>query len=219
MIDEVLDQGVIKVGAEAVLRKVVWRGMYLVVKHRAPKPYRHPELDREIRTARTVKEARIMVRAKEVGVPCPAIVHVDLQNASIYMQYIEGVDLRSLLESRDQSVVRLAAETGANLAKLHLAGIYHGDAVPSNVMVASGRTVFIDFGLSGFSQDIEEHAVDLHLFERSVSASSHQIAAKLTGELKKGYAQVAGEERLKILEAKIAEIRSRARYVERRARV
>jgi TP53 regulating kinase-like protein len=215
LIDDVEDLGIIKVGAEAVLRKVLWRGMYLVEKRRVPKPYRHPELDREVRTSRTVREARVMIRAKEAGVSCPAVIHVDLQNASIYMQYLEGSDLRPLLDSHSIIIPTLVRDIGASLARLHLSGIYHGDVVPSNLMVVGEQVAFIDFGLSGFSQDIEEHAVDLHLFERGVSASHPHIAPLVTRSLKEGYASVAGEERLSEVEAKIAEIRSRARYVER----
>lgn len=211
------DLGVLRVGAEAVLRRVSWRGLTLVEKRRIPKLYRHPQLDAEIRVSRTIREARVMIRAKEVGVRCPAIIHVDLQNAAIYMQYIDGDDLRTLLSTNPSTLLDVVRELGVYLARLHGAEIYHGDFVPSNVLVARGHPVLIDFGLSGFSGDVEEHAVDLHLFERSVSASHPSLSKSINESLWKGYESVAGASALRELRARIAEIRSRARYVERGA--
>ncbi|MCS7145426.1 MAG: Kae1-associated kinase Bud32 [Nitrososphaerota archaeon] len=215
--DELRDHGVLKIGAEAVLRRVSWRGLMLVEKKRLPKPYRHPQLDSEVRVSRTLKEARVMIRAKEVGVRCPAIIHVDLEGAAIYMQFIEGVDLRELLSTSHPRLPDIVWRLGALLAKLHGADIYHGDFVPSNVLITGGEPVLIDFGLSGSSTDIEEQAVDLHLFERGVSASHPAIAQGMMKELKSGYESVAGSARLRGIEARIAEIRSRARYVKREA--
>ncbi|MEM0483054.1 MAG: Kae1-associated kinase Bud32 [Nitrososphaerota archaeon] len=217
LIGEVQDLGLIKIGAEAVLRKVSWLGLTLVEKKRIPKPYRHPKLDREIRTSRTLREARIMIRAKEVGVTCPAIIHVDLEEAAIYMQFIGGVDLRELLSAHHPGLVQVVRGLGSSLARLHAAGIYHGDFVPSNVLVLDDRPVVIDFGLSGFSTDVEEQAVDMHLFERGVAASHPTISKKVVAALKEGYESVAGSLRLREIEERIEEIRARARYVERGA--
>lgn len=217
MIGEIQDLGVLKIGAEAVLRKVSWLGLTLVEKKRIPKPYRHPQLDKEIRTSRTFKEARIMIRAKEVGVTCPAVIHVDLEGAALYMQFIEGADLRALLSAQHPSLPRVVRILGSSLARMHAAGIYHGDFVPSNVLVVVDRPVLIDFGLSGFSTDIEEQAVDMHLFERSVAASHPSIAGSIMEALKAGYESVAGSLRLSEIMERIGEIRSRARYVERGA--
>ncbi len=217
MIGEVQDLGLIKIGAEAVLRKVSWLGLTLVEKKRIPKPYRHPQLDREIRTSRTLREAKIMIRAKEVGVTCPAIIHVDLEGAAIYMQFIDGPDLRALFTDHHPNIGQVVRRLGSSLARLHAAGIYHGDFVPSNVLVVGDRPVLIDFGLSGFSTDVEEQAVDVHLFERGVAASYPSISKKVVEALKEGYEGVAGSLRLREIEERIEEIRARARYVERGA--
>jgi len=217
LIGEMQVHGVIKIGAEAVLRKVSWLGLTLVEKKRLPKPYRHPELDREIRVSRTLKEARIMIRAKEVGVMCPAIFHVDLEGAAIYMQFIEGNDLRVLLSENNPQMEEIAWRLGSSIANLHEAGIYHGDFVPSNILVVGEQHVLIDFGLSGFSNDVEEQAVDIHLFERSVSASHPSIAGAVMESLRSGYESVVGSSRLRMLMKRVSEIRARARYVERGA--
>ncbi|GBC70419.1 Serine/threonine-protein kinase AfsK [Candidatus Calditenuaceae archaeon HR02] len=205
----------IKIGAEAVLRKVSWLGLTLVEKKRMPKPYRHPQLDKEIRASRTLKEARIMIRAKEVGVTCPAVIHVDLEGAAIYMQYIDGADLRALLSAQHPILGQVVKMLGSSLARLHVAGIYHGDFVPSNVLVVGERPVLIDFGLSGFSTDVEEQAVDIHLFERGVAASHPSISKNVMEALKAGYESVSGSLRLREIVERIGEIRARARYVER----
>ena len=205
----------IKIGAEAVLRKVSWLGLTLVEKKRMPKPYRHPQLDKEIRASRTLKEARIMIRAKEVGVTCPAVIHVDLEGAAIYMQYIDGADLRALLSAQHPILGQVVKMLGSSLARLHVAGIFHGDFVPSNVLVVGERPVLIDFGLSGFSTDVEEQAVDIHLFERGVAASHPSISKNVMEALKAGYESVSGSLRLREIVERIGEIRARARYVER----
>lgn len=215
LIEEMQDLGLLKIGAEAVLRKVYWRGLLLVEKKRLPKPYRHPQLDQDIRTSRTVREARVMMKAKEVGVACPTILHVDPQEAAIYMQFIEGNDLRQLLATDYPRLDAIAWKLGESLANLHSAGIYHGDFVPSNVIVVEDQPILVDFGLSGFSTDVEEFAIDFHLFERGASASYPSITAKLMREFRAGYESVLGTHRLREVEARVAEIRGRARYVER----
>ncbi|MEM0445100.1 MAG: Kae1-associated kinase Bud32 [Nitrososphaerota archaeon] len=215
MIEETLDQGVIKIGAEAVLRKLCWRGLTIVEKKRLPKPYRHPHLDQEVRSSRTLKEVRVMMRAKEVGVSCPAVLHVDIQEAAIYMQFIEGIELRQLLAAKAPSLGEIAYKLGEALAKLHETDIYHGDFVPSNVIVVGEQPVLVDFGLSGFTSDIEELAIDFHLFERGLAAAHPAITGELMTSFRSGYEGVVGVSRRAEVEARVAEIRSRARYVER----
>ena len=65
---------VIRIGAEAMVSRLRWNGLDLVSKHRVPKPYRVPELDRWIRDRRTIREAKIIVELKRAGVPAPAII-------------------------------------------------------------------------------------------------------------------------------------------------
>ncbi|MEM4152225.1 MAG: Kae1-associated kinase Bud32, partial [Nitrososphaerota archaeon] len=67
------------------------------------------------------------------------------------------------------------------------------------------------------SKDVEEQAVDIHLFERSVSASHPSIAGAVMESLRSGYESVVGSSRLRMLMKRVSEIRARARYVERGA--
>ena len=79
-----------KKGAEASLYLVEWHGLKVVVKVRIPKKYRPPALDTQIRAYRTVHEPQLMHEAKAAGVPTPLIYMVNVPEASITMQYIEG---------------------------------------------------------------------------------------------------------------------------------
>lgn len=213
--EEFITLELVKIGAEAVIYKVDWRGLLLIAKRRVPKPYRHPELDREIRKKRTINEARVMHRSKMLGVPCPAIIHVELSTSTLYMQYIEGGDLRDILARNSGQALMMARRIGEMIGKMHNAGIYHGDVVPSNIMVSNGLPVLIDFGLSGFSSEIEEHAIDVHLLERSLRANYPKIADEFMQQFMVGYESEVGHEYVGQVHQRVLEIRRRARYVER----
>jgi len=59
---------------------------------------------------------------------------------------------------------------GAYAARLHNAGIAHGDYTPANVMIdASGMPWIIDFGLSEMTSALEDKALDILLMKRSVN--------------------------------------------------
>jgi len=216
-----LDEGpfeelrVLQIGAEAVVRLVRWGGLLLVAKTRVPKPYRRPDVDLQIRTERTEREARIMHRAKRFGVPCPAVVHLELSTSTIYMQYVVGEDLRSYLRRAGEGLTAIARSLGTCVARLHSADLYHGDLVPSNVIVQSGRPYLIDFGLSGHSQDIEEHATDYHLLDRSLRSGFPDLAEAFMEAFRSGYEEVAGSVRTREVLERVEEIRARGRYVER----
>ncbi|MCD6591512.1 MAG: Kae1-associated serine/threonine protein kinase, partial [Thaumarchaeota archaeon] len=85
---------VIRIGAEAVVSKLEWNGFKLVSKHRVPKPYRMPELDRWIRDRRTLHEARVIAALKRLEIPCPSIILIDRSSATLYLQLIEGSELK-----------------------------------------------------------------------------------------------------------------------------
>lgn len=211
---------VIRVGAEAVVSRLEWNGRALVSKHRVPKPYRMPELDRRVREQRTVHEAKVMVALKRNGVPCPAIILLDRAEATIYMQYLEGVELRRALRRMGVGdVERIARNLGRLVAKMHLGGIAHGDLTTSNIILdEAGRIFFVDFGLSVFTRDEEELAVDIHLLDRSLQSAHYRLREPFMRAFLQGYAEVGGKEFTRRLVAKVKEIRMRGRYVEERRR-
>lgn len=215
MQEEFITLELVKIGAEAVIHKVLWRGLLLIAKRRVPKPYRHPDLDREIRRKRTINEARVMHRAKMLGVPCPAVIHVELATSTLYIQFIEGRDLRDILMSKHSQALMMAEMIGEMIGRMHSGGIYHGDVVPSNIMVSGHLPVLIDFGLSGFSSEIEEHAIDVHLLERSLKANHPGIVDEFMQRFMKGYESIVGQGYAEQVHQRVLEIRRRARYVER----
>ncbi|KAA9399594.1 bifunctional N(6)-L-threonylcarbamoyladenine synthase/serine/threonine protein kinase [Haloarcula sp. CBA1130] len=154
-------------GAEATVRFDGAR----VIKERVPRSYRHPTLDDRLRTERTRQEARLTSEARRNGVPTPLVRDVDPQEARIVFQRVGDADLREgLSESR-------VTDVGRWLARIHNAGFVHGDPTTRNVRVGSrdghpDRTVLIDFGLGYYTQEAEDHAMDLHVLAQSLAGTA-----------------------------------------------
>ncbi|MFW5938386.1 MAG: bifunctional N(6)-L-threonylcarbamoyladenine synthase/serine/threonine protein kinase [Halanaeroarchaeum sp.] len=139
-----------------------------VVKRRVPKTYRHPSLDDRLRRERTVEEARLTHDARRAGVPTPVVRDVDVREDTIVFEFVGEHDLRdALTETRVRAV-------GEHLAAIHGDGIVHGDPTTRNVRVDGPRTYLIDFGLGYYSQDVEDYAMDLHVFEQSVRGTADE---------------------------------------------
>ena len=208
---DVVEGGVIRVGAEAVVKEAYWRGVKLVMKHRLPKRYRSPYIDSRIRRSRTIHEARTIKTLSEKGVPVPLVIFLDLKNYAIYMQRILGRELRLHPHPLDYT-----ARLGRAVGLMHKHDISHGDLTLSNILVdGSGGLWLVDFGLSMFNADLEEKAVDIHLLERSAANSFPNIVGNFMTSFMEGYGEVVGEEFVHKVVDKVGEIRSRGRYVER----
>ena len=205
-------------GAEAYLYLIEFAGMKALAKKRIAKDYRHRVLDERLRYERTVEEARTMLAALEAGVTVPSVLYVDPNEKLIIIEYVEGVVFRELIEVEgcSERVRKIAHRLGENVAKLHLAGIAHGDVTTSNVIVSNDDTPFIiDFGLAKKTRDIKEHAVDVHMFLRSLESTHPEHRDCIYQAFIDGYRSVAGDYTDKIL-AKVDEIRLMGRYVEAR---
>jgi eukaryotic-like serine/threonine-protein kinase len=77
--------------------------------------------------------------------------------AYIVMEYVEGRDVRRLLDAEGplpvDEAVRIAADVARALDRAHRSGIIHRDIKPANVLVAAdGRVKVTDFGISKASQ-------------------------------------------------------------------
>ncbi|NPA86859.1 MAG: Kae1-associated serine/threonine protein kinase [Candidatus Diapherotrites archaeon] len=155
---------VVKRGAEAI----IYADGERIIKVRMKKGYRHPELDRRLRLSRTRREARLLKKVREMGVPAPKVMEVDEENFRIVMERIRGPTLKSVLlkEKRSDLMERL----GELVATLHRNNVIHGDLTTSNVIV-SGDLYLIDFGLGEVSHRVEDKAVDLVCFEKSYTAT------------------------------------------------
>jgi N6-L-threonylcarbamoyladenine synthase/protein kinase Bud32 len=183
-----------------------------VVKTRVPKTYRHPALDKQLRRERTRSEARLTSDARRLGVPTPVLRDVDIQEARLILDHVGSVDLR---DSLAEAVVR---DVSQYLATLHGAGIVHGDPTTRNVRVGGGsesssgsvspRTWLIDFGLGYYTDAVEDHAMDLHVFFQSLSGTADR-PEPLVVACEEAYRE-AGDERVI---AQLREIEGRGRYI------
>ncbi len=193
-----------------------------VQKRRRPKSYRHPALDDRLRRERTVAEARLTSEARRQGVPTPLVYDVDPERGVLVCQRVGATDLAGNLTPE-----RVAA-VGRYLATLHGAGIVHGDPTTRNVRVSDDRAAgsstddsaagastggsapgvsLIDFGLGFHSGHVEDHAMDLHVFEQSVEGTADD-PAPLVAAVREGYAAVGDESVLD----RLRDIEGRGRY-------
>jgi len=187
-------------GAEAVVDLEPERGR--VSKRRLPKTYRHPDLDARLRRERTTLEARLTSLARREGVPTPVVYDVDTTEASLEFEYVGDAELRERL--RSESV----RDVGRHLARIHRAGVVHGDPTTRNVRVGPDRTYLIDFGLGYHTDHVEDYAMDLHVFEGSLVGTADDPTS-LRDVFREGYLEV-GEDR--VLE-RLADVEGRGRYV------
>jgi len=211
---------VIYVGAEAVVGLGYYLGTRAIYKLRIPKPYRDPSLDKLIRSERTLNESRILINSRRLNVNVPKLLLVDVTTSLIIMEYIEGKLLRDVLNTLDMSeVIRISYIVGKQVGTLHKNSIVHGDLTTSNMILGrDGNVYLIDFGLSKYSNDLEDYGVDIHLFMRSLESVHHRLKDVILGHFLKGYEDVVGKEFREEVEDKVREIRLRGRYVEERRR-
>lgn len=206
---------VIAKGAEADLVLMDWNGLQTVHKIRKPKKHRHPTLDSQLRRQRTRFEADILHRAKDAGVATPLVYQVDQKNAVIVMEYIDGVKVRDLVDDiTAEERVDLFNRIGWYSGRLHGADIIHGDLTTSNIIKQVERVVFIDFGLSEISAEVEKRGVDLNLMNRMLTSTHYNYRDQLLEAFKEGYRESLGEEADEALE-RMEEVALRGRYIEK----
>lgn len=206
---------VLGVGAEALVILCEWRGFEAVAKLRLAKPYRAGALDVLLRSRRTALEARLMLEARKLGVAAPAPLFVDTEEGLLIMDYIPGPRLRDVLtqlENKEEVFERVGFYAGS----IHARGMVHGDLTTSNIIVSEGKVFIIDFGLGGFSNELEEQGVDVHLMLRSLESTHPSLTAQLYEAFMRGYTRARGEEAGGLVKSKVAEIRKRGRYVAER---
>jgi len=208
----------IKKGAEASLYLTDWHGRKVIMKKRLPKKYRPSKLDEHIRTYRTIHEPQLMHEAKKAGVPTPTIFLVDLKNATIIMEFIEGKQVKQLLSEVTKSERQsLCLKIGELIGRLHEYGIIHGDLTTSNMILDfEGKIFFVDFGLGEKTKELEARGVDLHLMKRALQSTHFRFTEECFDAVIRGYSKVLGAEIVKNILDKIKEIERRGRYVAER---
>jgi TP53 regulating kinase-like protein len=205
----------IKKGAEASLYLEDWHDRKAIMKKRLPKKYRLSQLDEQIRMYRTTHEPQLIHRAKEAGVPTPTIFSVDTKNSTIIMEYVEGKQVKQVLNSFEtEKRLELCKRIGESIGQLHIHGIIHGDLTTSNMILTPYQKVFfVDFGLGEYSQELEIRGVDLHLMKRAFQSTHFRFAEECFEAVMEGYAKIVGKEKTKDVLEKTKEIERRGRYV------
>jgi TP53 regulating kinase-like protein len=178
-----LKQEIFREGAEAKLIKDTFEGEKVLIKHRIKKNYRNPFLDDFIRRTRTRGEAKL-IREASLFVNTPRILKVDEVNSKIFLEFLNGVRLKDVLDEKKE----LCIVAGECIKKLHEAGIIHGDLTTSNIIYLEkgnediinkiqkkGPLFFIDFGLGYFSKNLEDQATDLVVFKKTFNATHSKI--------------------------------------------
>ena len=208
----------IKKGAEANLYLADWHSRKIVMKKRLAKKYRPKILDEQIRIYRTIHEPQLMHEAKKAGVPTPTIFLVDIKNATIIMEFIEGKQVKQLLgEIAENERQSLCLKIGELIGRLHENGIIHGDLTTSNmIMTKEGKIFFVDFGLGEKTKELEARGVDLHLMKRALQSTHFRFTEESFNAIIRGYTKVVGSETAKNILEKIREIERRGRYVAER---
>ncbi|MEM4762559.1 MAG: Kae1-associated kinase Bud32 [Desulfurococcaceae archaeon] len=205
-------------GAEAEIYLVDFFGLKAVAKKRVSKTYRNPEFDKLFIRNRTKIEGRVLSELYVAGLRVPAVYLVDEEHGVILMEYIEGERLSNIIGKLGiNDVLKISREIGKFAAQMHNLGIYHGDYTLANILLNDAGIVVIDFGLSGFSDDIEEYAIDLHLVVRSINATAPHIADVFVKQMLNEYKihYVGGAEEVV---HRMREISARGRYIDRELR-
>ena len=218
MNSDITKEKLIYKGAEASLFYGHWFGREVIFKYRIPKEYRLEELDKKIRTERTLSEGKALIKIKRYGLNVPQVYEIDAQNSTLIMKFIEGEKLKNILENLSENQKdKYFKKIGRDIAILHKNGHIHGDITTSNIIITNEEDIFlIDFGLHEYSDTVEDKSVDLHLFKR-VLISSHGknfkfcFNAFLNG-YRSEYEQVNKQECNQIIK-NINAIESRGRYI------
>lgn len=118
----------------------------------ALKVLRQDRLGDETFVQRFLKEAKAIGRLSH---PCIVTVYdVGQDHGTVYiaMEFLEGIPLHRLMESRTlnpQEIIRLGIQVAESLDYAQQRGIVHRDIKPSNILVdANGQTKITDFGIA-----------------------------------------------------------------------
>lgn len=193
-------------GAEAVL----YRDADRVIKERLSKGYRISQIDESLRKFRTRREAKVLSRLEEMQFPAPRLQEFCDKRMSITMDFLPGEKLRDVIEIGDD-FRQFAKQIGTRIGKLHQNNIVHGDLTTSNMIVEpdTNSINFIDFGLSLFSNKIEDKAVDLFLLDRALESKHYNIYPEVFESVIKSY-QASSSEAVDVLK-RFEEVRRRGR--------
>ncbi|BFI73712.1 O-sialoglycoprotein endopeptidase [Nanoarchaeota archaeon] len=186
--------------------KIEYEKNKIVLKYRYKKKYRNEIIDKEFRKYRTRIERKILERLYNL-INIPKLLYYNEDNGIIIMEYIEGYKLSEYLEKLNYE--EILYNIGKYIGIMHKNKIVHGDLTTGNI-IYNGNIYFIDFGLSFFSNRIEDYAVDLHLFKETFESNHWRISDKFNIILE-GYKEGFPEKYNEILH-RLKVVESRGRY-------
>ncbi|MEK6969631.1 MAG: KEOPS complex kinase/ATPase Bud32 [Nanoarchaeota archaeon] len=177
-------------GAEAILHSDNSK----VIKERFSKSYRLPHLDESLRKFRTRREAKILQKLEELQYPAPHLLEFCDKRMSIVMDFVPGEKLKDVLLQGD-NYQQLAWEIGKKVGRLHRNNIIHNDLTTSNMIkhAETGEINLIDFGLSFFSEKIEDKATDLSLLDRALESAHYNLYPAVFEKVLEGYQEECPE--------------------------
>ena len=219
----IIKEKIVNKGAEASLYYGSWFDKKVIFKHRIPKKYRLAELDKTIRSTRTLNEAKALIRVKNYGLNVPQVYEIDAINSIIIMRFIEGEKLKNIMTQLDDDKKRkYFSLIGHYIAILHKNGHIHGDITTSNIIITPNEDIFlIDFGLHEYSDSVEDKSVDLHLLKRVLISSHGEDYELCFNAFLEGYQVKYGHNsnECKEIIKNISVIETRGRYVKKEERL
>jgi len=196
---------IIKRGAEADIFLVEWYKEKAISKLRTSKKYRHKILDDIIRARRTIHEANMLHAVKRTGIKTPFIYFLDPKRAEIIMEYINGKNVKSIISKE------IGKEIGKYVSIMHNNNIIHGDLTTSNFILDKSNLYVIDFGLSFYSNRIEDMATDIRVVKEILSSAHNHIFEETFNKFLEGYSEYSIHNLTRILNI-VKEIERRGRY-------
>lgn len=179
-------------GAEAKLLKV---NKNTLRKIREAKTYRINEIDYKLRKFRTRREFKVLGKLYDNNVLVPKPIELNDKEFYFDLEFIEGSVLKNIVNEK------LLSNAFSEIIKMHSLDIIHGDLTTLNFIVKKDKAYIIDFGLSEFTNKIEDKAVDLNLFFTCIKNEHPNLISEKNKLLKKYSSKVErGVDILKRLE-------------------
>ncbi|MGZ8890279.1 MAG: KEOPS complex kinase/ATPase Bud32 [Nitrososphaeraceae archaeon] len=196
---------IIKRGAEADVFLIPWYENMAISKLRNPKKYRNKILDNLIRGRRTIREANMLKDVKTIGIKTPFIYFLDPKRAEIIMEYIDGENVKDILSKE------IGYEMGKYVSVLHNKNIIHGDLTTSNFIKRKHDLYLIDFGLSFYSERIEDMATDIRIIKEILGSAHIHVFEETYHSFLEGYSACTNYNFSRILKV-VKDIEARGRY-------
>ena len=105
-----------------------------------------------------------------------------------------------MFDIKNKAIIKSLAK---EIKKLHSFGIIHGDLTTSNIFFYEDKIYLIDFGLSKFSDKIEDKATDIHLLKECLNSRHSLNYKKLWLNFIKEYNEPLILERLRKIESRV----------------